>query len=159
MGVMIETPAAALMADELAAAVDFLSLGTNDLTQYVLAVDRDNPSIDALYQPLHPAVLRILRQVTAAARRHGRPVAVCGEAASDPAAARLLVGMGVTELSVPATAVSQSKRLIRQMSAEDARTLGEELMALPTAAAVTRRLEEIRQTEAHSNVLAVRDAQ
>lgn len=159
MGVMIETPAAALMADELAAAVDFLSLGTNDLTQYVLAVDRDSPWTAALYRPLHPAVLRILGHVTTAAARCGRPVAVCGEAASDPVAAPLLVGMGVTELSVPAAAVAYSKRLIRRMSMEGARALGEELMALPTAAAVAARLEEIRKAETHSNVLATRDAQ
>jgi phosphoenolpyruvate-protein kinase (PTS system EI component) len=159
MGVMIETPAAALMADELAAAVDFLSLGTNDLTQYVLAVDRDSPWTAALYRPLHPAVLRILRHVTTAAARCGRPVAVCGEAASGPVAAPLLVGMGVTELSVPAAAVAYSKRLIRRISMEGARALGEELMALPTAAAVAARLEEIRKAEAHSNVLATGDAQ
>jgi phosphoenolpyruvate-protein phosphotransferase len=147
MGVMIETPAAALMADELAAAVDFLSLGTNDLTQYVLAADRENPATAALYQPLHPAVLRILRHVMTAASRYGRPVAVCGEAASDPIAARVLVGLGVTELSVPAAAVARSKRQIRGMSMETARGLAEELMALPTAAAVAVRLEGIRRAE------------
>jgi phosphoenolpyruvate-protein kinase (PTS system EI component) len=158
-GVMIETPAAALMVDELAAAVDFLSLGTNDLTQYVLAADRENPATAALYQPLHPAMLRIIHHVTDAATRHGRPVAVCGETASDPVAARLLVGRGITELSVPAAAIAQTKRLIRQTSAAEARALGQELMALPTAAAVALRLEEIRKTEAHLNVLAARDAQ
>jgi phosphocarrier protein FPr/phosphocarrier protein len=147
LGVMIETPAAALMADELAAAVDFLSLGTNDLTQYVLAADRDNPSTAARYQPLHPAMLRIIRHVMTAARRCGRPVAVCGEAAADPVAAQVLVGLGVTELSVPAAAVARSKRLIRRTSVEIARALGEELMALPTAAAVARRLEDVRRAE------------
>jgi phosphoenolpyruvate-protein phosphotransferase len=148
MGVLIETPAAALMADELAAAVDFLSLGTNDLTQYVLAADRENPSTAALYQPLHPAVLRILRHVMTAAGRYGRPVAVCGEAASDAITARVLVGLGVTELSVPAAAVARSKQLIRGMSVETMRALAEELMALPTAAAVAARLEGMRRAEA-----------
>jgi multiphosphoryl transfer protein len=147
MGVMIETPAAALMSDELAATVDFLSLGTNDLTQYVLAADRDNPSTAAVYRPLHPAVLRILRHVMAAAARYGRPVAVCGEAASDPVAAHVLVGLGATELSVPAAAVARSKRLIRGMTVHTARALAEELMALPTAAAVAVRLEAIRTAE------------
>jgi phosphoenolpyruvate-protein phosphotransferase len=159
LGVMIETPAAALMADELAAAADFLSLGTNDLTQYVLAVDRDNPHTAALYQPLHPAVLRLLRHVTTAAARRGRPVAVCGEAASDPVAAPLLVGMGVTELSVPSAAVPRIKRLIRRTSVERARELADELMALPTAAAVATRLTQMPTAEAQSNVRATRDAQ
>jgi phosphocarrier protein FPr/phosphocarrier protein len=148
MGVMIETPAAALMADELAAAVDFLSLGTNDLTQYVLAADRENPSTAPLYQPLHPAVLRILRHVMTAAGRRGRPVAVCGEAASDPIAARVLVGLGVSELSVPIAAVARSKRAIRGMSVATMRLLADELMALPTAAAVAARLEGMRRAEA-----------
>ena len=158
MGVMIETPAAALMAEELAAAVDFLSLGTNDLTQYVLAVDRENASTAALYQRLHPAILRILRQVMTAAKLYGRPVAVCGELASDPVAARLLVGMGVTELSVPAAMISRTKRLVRQISAAGARALAEELIVLPTAAAVATRLEELRIAEPDSNVLAARHA-
>jgi multiphosphoryl transfer protein len=148
MGVMIETPAAALMADELAAAVDFLSIGTNDLTQYVLAADRENPSTAALCQPLHPAVLRLLRQVMTAAARRGRPVAVCGEAASDPIAARVLVGLGVTELSVPGAAVARSKRMIRGMSVASARVLADELVALPTVAAVAARLEAMRRAEA-----------
>jgi multiphosphoryl transfer protein len=148
MGVMIETPAAALMADELAAAVDFLSLGTNDLTQYVLAADRENPSTAPLYQPLHPAVLRILRHVMTAAGRRGKPVAVCGEAASDPIAARVLVGLGVSELSVPVAAVARSKRAIRGMSVATMRLLADELMALPTAAAVAARLEGMRRAEA-----------
>jgi phosphoenolpyruvate-protein kinase (PTS system EI component) len=136
------------MPSPVPAAVDFLSLGTNDPTQYVLAADRENPSTAALYQPLHPAVLRILRHVMAAAGRYGKPVGVCGEAASDPIAARVLVGLGVTELSVPAAAVARSKRLIRGMSVATARVHAEELMALPTAAAVARRLEEVRKAEA-----------
>jgi phosphoenolpyruvate-protein kinase (PTS system EI component) len=143
IGVMIETPAAALMADELAAAVDFFSVGTNDLTQYVLAADRDSQWTARVYQPLHPAVLRILHHAICAATRHNRPVAVCGEAASSPLAAPLLVGMGVTELSVPSTAVPRTKQLIRQVSKADARALGEELMKLPTAAAVVARLKDV----------------
>ena len=145
LGVMIETPAAALMARELAALVDFLSLGTNDLTQYVLAADRENESMTSVYAPLHPAVLRLVRQVLDAAEQAGKPVAVCGEAASDPLAAPLLVGMGISELSVPCAAVGRIKRLIRRMSARRERALGEELMALPTAGAVTARLDEVRR--------------
>jgi multiphosphoryl transfer protein len=147
MGVMIETPAAALMAGELAAAVDFLSLGTNDLTQYVLAADRENSSTAARHNTLHPAVLRIVSQVMTAARRYGTPVAVCGEAASDPIAARLLVGLGVTELSVLPLGIAASKRLIRRVSVQAARVLAEELMALPTAAAVALRVAELSGLE------------
>ena len=144
LGVMIETPAAALMAGQLAARVDFLSLGTNDLTQYVLAADRENESMSSVYAPLHPAMLRLVRLVLDAAEQAGKPVAACGEAASSPAAAPLLVGMGVEELSVPSAAVGRVKRLIRRISATRERALGEELMALPTAAAVTARLAEAR---------------
>jgi phosphocarrier protein FPr/phosphocarrier protein len=145
LGVMIETPAAALMAGELAAMVDFLSLGTNDLAQYVLAADRENESMTSVYAPLHPAMLRLVRQVLDAAGQAGKPVAVCGEAASSPAAAPLLVGMGVKELSVPCAAVCRIKRLIRRISARRERALSEELMALPTAAAVAARLDEARR--------------
>jgi phosphoenolpyruvate-protein phosphotransferase len=159
MGVMIETPAAALMAEEIAAVVDFLSLGTNDLTQYVLAVDRENASTASLYQRLHPAVLRILRHIMTAAKLYGRPVSVCGELASDPVAARLLIGMGIGELSVPAAKIARTKRLVRQISVAGARVLAEELIALPTAAAVATRLDEMRIAQADSDVLAARHAQ
>lgn len=158
LAVMIETPAAALMAGELAASVDYLSLGTNDLTQYVLAADRENQSMAAVYTPLHPAVLRLVRQVLNAAEQFGKRVGVCGEAAADPVAASLLVGMGVRELSVPWSAVTRLKRVIRRISVARARALAEELAGLPTAAAVTARLEESRNRQ-EFNVLANRDAE
>ena len=159
VGVMIETPAAALMADELAAAADFLSLGTNDLTQYVLAVDRESASVAALYQPLHPAVLRMLHRVGAAAAHHRKVLSVCGEAAADPVGAPLFIGIGATELSVRPAAVARVKRLVRRTSLDAARALVEELMALPTAAAVAVRLKELALAEDSSNVLASRDAE
>lgn len=158
LGVMIETPAAALMADELAAVVDFLSVGTNDLTQYVLAADRESEWTRALYQPLHPAVLRLVRHAIAAAIRADRPVAVCGEAAADPILAPLLVGMGVRELSVPPTAVARMKRVIRRISADAARALGEELVALPTATAIASRLKTLRDEDTDRDVRASGDA-
>jgi phosphoenolpyruvate-protein phosphotransferase (PTS system enzyme I) len=101
IGIMVETPAAVLLADELAEVSDFFSIGTNDLTQYVLAADRGNPHVADLVDPTHPAVLRAVRQVVEAGDRAGIPVAVCGQAAADPRAQRLLIGLGVDELSVP----------------------------------------------------------
>jgi phosphoenolpyruvate-protein phosphotransferase len=147
IGVMVETPAAALMADELAAAADFLSIGTNDLTQYVLAVDRGNADLAALYQPLHPAVIRLVRVAIAASIRRRTPVAVCGEAASDPRAVALFVGMGVRELSVHPSAVPGIKTQVRRLSTDAARALVEEVAALPTAAAVAARIEAAQERE------------
>ncbi len=144
LGVMIETPAAALMAAELADSADFLSVGTNDLTQYVLAADRESPRMVDVYRTLHPAVLRLVHQVADAAERAGITVSVCGETAADPEAAPILLGLGVIELSVPTPLVSQAIATVRQTTLAHARALAEELMALPTAAAVTARLRERR---------------
>jgi phosphoenolpyruvate-protein phosphotransferase len=105
LGVMIEVPSAAVMADAFARAADFLSIGTNDLIQYVLAADRTNPELADLASPLQPAVLRLIDGVVRAARQHGRHVAVCGEAAGDPSVIPLLVGLGVEELSVTPGAI------------------------------------------------------
>ncbi|MDQ6793833.1 MAG: phosphoenolpyruvate--protein phosphotransferase [Chloroflexota bacterium] len=106
LGIMVEVPSAALMADVLAPHVDFFSIGTNDLVQYTLAVDRTNPALSEIASPLQPAVLRLVAQVTAAGEANGRPVAVCGEAAADPLAAALFIGLGVTELSVAPGAIA-----------------------------------------------------
>ncbi len=100
VGAMVEVPAAALLADVLAAEVDFLSIGTNDLVQYTMAAERGNAGVAGLSDPLHPAVLRLIARVCEAGAAHGCRVAVCGEAASDPAAVPILVGLGVDELSV-----------------------------------------------------------
>jgi phosphocarrier protein FPr len=101
-GIMVEVPSAALIAPELARRVDFLSIGTNDLTQYIFAADRGNAALATMQDPLHPAVLRAIAMITAAGREFGVPVAVCGEAAGDPTAACILVGLGVEELSADA---------------------------------------------------------
>ena len=156
LGVMVETPAAALMADDLAAVVDFLSIGTNDLTQYVLAADREG-SADA-YQPLHPAVLRLVRHATEAAVRRGKPVATCGERAADPLAIPLWIGFGITGLSVSPEAIARSKRVVRGISAASARACVDELLALPTAAALTERLREWESPGAANDVRAAREA-
>jgi phosphoenolpyruvate-protein kinase (PTS system EI component) len=100
LGIMVEIPSAAIQADAFAPIVDFFSIGTNDLVQYTLAADRTNPALAELATPLQPAVLRLVRMVIDAARPYGRQVAVCGEAAADPVAAALFVGLGVDELSV-----------------------------------------------------------
>lgn len=113
LGVMIETPAAAMTADLLAKEVDFLSIGTNDLIQYALAVDRGNPSVAALYQPLHPAVLRMLRFVVRAGKARNVPVTLCGEMAAVPDLIPTLLGLGLRELSCPPRAVPRVRDAIR----------------------------------------------
>jgi phosphoenolpyruvate-protein kinase (PTS system EI component) len=117
VGIMVEVPAAAIGADLLAREVDFFSLGTNDLTQYLFAADRTNPELGPLADSLHPAVLRMIDQVVKAAHRHRRWVGVCGEMASDLWAVPLLVGLGVDELSVHPPMVARIKATVRQLSA------------------------------------------
>jgi phosphocarrier protein FPr/phosphocarrier protein len=123
LGVMIETPAAAVTADLIAAEADFLSVGTNDLTQYVLAMDRGNPELAARIDALHPAVLRMIDQTCKGAAKHGRWVGVCGGLASDLAAVPVLLGLGVTELSATAAVVPEVKALVRRLSLPACRDL------------------------------------
>jgi phosphocarrier protein FPr/phosphocarrier protein len=123
LGVMIETPAAAVTADLIAAEADFLSIGTNDLTQYVLAMDRGNPELAARIDALHPAVLRMIAQTCAGAAKHHRWVGVCGGAASDLLAVPILLGLGVTELSATAAVVPEVKALVRGLDVESCQTL------------------------------------
>jgi len=125
VGVMVETPAAAVTADLLAAEADFLSVGTNDLTQYGLAMDRGNPAVAAGVDALHPAVLRLIAQTCAGARKHDRQVAVCGGLAADPLGAPVLVGLGVTELSAPPGAVPELKARLRTLTLAACRALAE----------------------------------
>ena len=112
LGVMVEVPSAALLAERLAVEADFFSIGTNDLTQYGLAVDRANPEVSSLYSPLHPAILRMIGFVVAAGAAHARPVAVCGEAAADSAGIAALVGLGIREVSVTPVAIPGVKETI-----------------------------------------------
>ena len=120
VGVMIEVPSAVYQAGSLARRVDFLSIGTNDLTQYLLAVDRNNPRVADLYDSLHPAVIRAMLQVVESARVHRKPVSVCGEMAGDPAAAILLVGMGIESLSMSVASLPRVKWVIRNLTRERA---------------------------------------
>ena len=142
LGVMIETPAAALLADSLAAEADFLSIGSNDLTQYALAADRGNPALAARIDPLHPAVLHLLALAAAGASRHGRWLGVCGGVASDPTAAALLIGLGVTELSATPAAVPSVKAAVRRLRLDDCRALARRALAADTARAVRDILAE-----------------
>ncbi|RHW19464.1 phosphoenolpyruvate--protein phosphotransferase [Sphingomonas gilva] len=142
LGVMIETPAAALLAHDIAAEADFLSVGTNDLTQYALAADRGNPALAGRIDALHPAVLRLITLAGEGAAAHGRWLGVCGALASDPRAAAILIGLGVTELSASPAAVPALKAAVRALRTEDCRALARRALALGTAEAVRAMLEE-----------------
>ncbi|OLD62747.1 MAG: phosphoenolpyruvate--protein phosphotransferase [Acidobacteria bacterium 13_1_40CM_2_68_5] len=146
LGIMIEVPAAALIVDRLAPEVDFFSIGTNDLIQYSLAIDRGNESVSYLYQPLHPAILGLIRGVVEAAARAGRRVSVCGEMAASPVSAVVLIGLGITELSMNPAAIPTVKQVIRALSAADARALVEEALRLDSAEEVEA-LARIRVAE------------
>ena len=141
VGAMIEIPSAALLADTFAEECDFFSIGTNDLVQYTLAVDRINKSVAHLYRPTHPAVLQLLRMIVAAAQRRGIPVSVCGEMASDPRLAILLVGLGVRTLSMGPSSIGLVKRALRGVSMAEAESLAREVLSLPTAVDVDNRLQ------------------
>lgn len=128
-GVMIEVPSAALIADELAQEADFFSIGTNDLVQYTLAVDRLNETVSRLYQPTHPAVLRLIEMTVRAGHAHDCPVAVCGEMASDPVLAVLLIGLGVDQLSMAPNQIPQIKYVLSQVNIQDARALAKDVLS------------------------------
>ena len=149
LGAMIETPAAAATADLLSTEADFLSVGTNDLAQYTLAMDRTDPALAAEVDGLHPAVLRLIRLTVDGARARGRPVGVCGGLASDLVAAPILIGLGVTELSAAPSAVPALKMLIRALTLDACRDLAERACAA-TSAAEVRKLELRRTAGAHA---------
>jgi phosphotransferase system enzyme I (PtsI) len=144
VGAMVEIPSAAAIVDLLAQEADFLSIGTNDLIQYLMAVDRLNDRVAHLYEPAHPAVLRTLKHVIDEANRLNIPVSVCGEMAGDPIYASLLLGMGASSLSLAASMLPEVKYLIRKMKITDARALVDEVMQINDPVAVVRRLEGFR---------------
>ncbi|ANE76222.1 phosphoenolpyruvate-protein phosphotransferase PtsI [Dickeya solani] len=133
VGVMVETPAAAAIAHHLAKEVDFFSIGTNDLTQYTLAVDRGNELISHLYNPMSPAVLTLIKQVIDASHAEGKWTGMCGELAGDERATLLLLGMGLDEFSMSAISIPRIKKIIRNANYEDAKALAEQALAKPTA--------------------------
>ncbi|KAB7895801.1 phosphoenolpyruvate-protein phosphotransferase [Serratia sp. Leaf50] len=133
VGVMVETPAAAVIAHHLAKEVDFFSIGTNDLTQYTLAVDRGNELISHLYNPMSPSVLALIKQVIDASHAAGKWTGMCGELAGDERATLLLLGMGLDEFSMSAISIPRIKKIIRNTNFEDVKALAEEALAQPTA--------------------------
>jgi multiphosphoryl transfer protein len=141
LGVMIETPASAVLAERIAAAADFLSIGTNDLTQYTLAMDRGHPQLAARLDALHPAVLRLIARSAEGARAHGRHAAVCGGLASEPLAAALLIGLGVNELSAVPSAIPELKARVASLTLAECRALAEKALQQTSAAAVRALLD------------------
>lgn len=133
VGIMVETPASAVIAHHLAKEVDFFSIGTNDLTQYTLAVDRGNDLISHLYNPMTPSVLGLIKQVIDASHAEGKWTGMCGELAGDERATLLLLGMGLDEFSMSAISIPRIKKIIRNTNFEDAKALAEQALAQPTA--------------------------
>jgi phosphocarrier protein FPr len=143
LGIMIEIPAAALLADIFAREVDFFSIGTNDLTQYTLAMDRGHPALSAQADGLHPAVLRLIDQTVRAAHHAGKWVGVCGELGADPVAVPILVGLGVDELSVSVPAVPAVKAQIRSLAFSTAQHLAAEALKCASATEVRRTVDSL----------------
>jgi phosphoenolpyruvate-protein kinase (PTS system EI component) len=135
---MIEVPSAALLADRLALEADFFSIGTNDLAQYALAVDRANPDVSALYRPFNPAILRMIRGVVEAGEALGRPVAVCGEMASDPVGIGVLIGLQIRELSVTPVAIAAVKDSLSAIDSGRARAAAEKALNASESAEVEK---------------------
>lgn len=150
LGVMIEVPAAALLAERLAEHADFFSIGTNDLSQYTLAMDRDHAGLAARVDALHPALLRLIDLTCQGAAKHGRWVGVCGALASDPLATPVLVGLGVAELSVSAPQIGEIKARVRELEAAQCQRFSQGLLALSSAAAVRQACRDFTAPQAQS---------
>jgi phosphotransferase system, enzyme I, PtsP len=137
IGVMIEVPAAIFQIRELARRVDFLSVGSNDLTQYLLAVDRNNPRVAELFNSFHPSVLRALHWMVDECHKENKPISICGEMASDPSSAILLMAMGYDMLSMNANNLPRVKSVIRQLSLLDAKNLLSEVIKMDETKSIT----------------------
>jgi len=146
VGIMIEVPSAALSADHLAREVKFFSIGTNDLIQYAIAVDRGNDHIAHLYEPTHPSIIRMIKTVVDAARRHSIWTGVCGEMAGDIQLTPLLLGLGVDELSASSTVVPRVKKAVQSLSMPVCETLAREVLELDTGEAILNRCLEVVHT-------------
>lgn len=145
VGIMVEIPSAALTADIISKEVDFFSIGTNDLCQYTLAVDRMNEKVGNLYQPLHPGVLRLIKNVIDISHRHGKITGMCGEMAGDPAAALVLLGLGLDEFSMSAGSMLAIKKLIRNVTYKQAQELADKVMAMETPCEITQYCTDMLQ--------------
>jgi len=135
---MIEIPSASVTADILAREVDFFSIGTNDLIQYALAIDRINEHVSYLYKPLHPAILRIIRGIVQSAHQAGIPVAICGEMAAEPTYILVLLGLGLDEFSMNPAAIPKIKKVLRMLRFEETRSLVEKLFQFSTPLEIER---------------------
>jgi phosphotransferase system enzyme I (PtsI) len=143
VGIMVETPAAAVLVDVLAEASDFFSLGTNDLTQYTMAVDRGNAKVSGLFQPLHPAVLRLIRQTIEAGHTKGKWVGMCGELAGMTKAIPILLGFGLDEFSMNPRAIPEAKNLIGKLTDDKAREIAGQAMSFGTAAEIENFMKDV----------------
>ncbi len=143
LGIMIEVPSAALIAPVLAKEVDFFSIGTNDLTQYTMAIDRGHPTLSAQADGLHPSVLQLIDMTVRAAHANGKWVGVCGELAADPLAVPILVGLGVDELSVSARSIGEVKACVRELTLSSAQQLAQNALTAGSAAEVRALVEAV----------------
>jgi phosphotransferase system enzyme I (PtsI) len=150
LGAMIEVPGAALAADALAAEADFFAIGTNDLIQYTLAIDRSNEQVAALYNPLHPAVLRLVQFAVEAAERRAIPVSVCGEMAGDPRYAALLLGLGLRSLSMAPGNIPRLKRRIRGLDMVAATRRARAIMDQSDTGRIAALLDDFNAADASS---------
>ncbi|CAG0964149.1 pyruvate, water dikinase [Phycisphaerales bacterium] len=146
MGMMVEVPSAAIQAEAFARETDFFSIGTNDLVQYTLAVDRINERVAHLYTPMHPAVLRLIRDVSRTARRHKTPISCCGESAGDLEFAMILIGLGLRTLSVSSSSIPPLKRFIRSVSVQQCERVARQALALDSGDQVARLLRDRART-------------
>jgi phosphotransferase system enzyme I (PtsP) len=159
LGAMIEVPSALFELDEIAAVTDFLCVGTNDLTQHLLAVDRTNARVTRYFDVCSPAMVRALARITEAAKRAQKPLSICGEGASDPLLLPLWLGLGVDRLAVHATRIGILRALEARLDADDARKVVAELVTLTSARAIRARLEELAVPEVQALSRAHRSAE
>ena len=146
-GIMVEIPSIAILADQAAAEVDFASIGTNDLTQYLMAVDRGNPAVSSYYQPYHPAMFRLIRHVVSAFAKQGKPVSVCGELGGDSLAAAVLIGSGIRRLSMNISSVASVKEMILSTDLKKAAALSDAVCMMTSAEEVKRYLKKTIYSE------------
>ena len=140
LGIMIEIPSAAVLMRDFADEVDFVSIGTNDLIQYLLAVDRGNEIVSDLYQEFHPAVVRTLHHIISEGKKAGKLVSMCGEMAADPFAVPLLIGLGLDSISVSSSAIPLIKNIIRKLTYKELQSLAEECLAFKTEKEINNRM-------------------
>jgi phosphotransferase system enzyme I (PtsI) len=153
LGIMIEVPSAFVLAEELSKEVDFFSIGTNDLIQYILAVDRGNNFISDLYQQFHPAVIRALQKIVEGGHKNKIKVSMCGEMASVPLAIPLLIGLGLDELSVIPSMFSEIKQIVRATKYSEAKLFAEEILTLPTESQIKSKVTEFFNTKIKPQLL------